>query len=72
MVVRSKNVAVKAIRNSKKPTIVTLRRQNKPITWISHTQQDETILILGVCILLRVRDQGKGVFRVRNINMVGF
>jgi hypothetical protein len=29
-------------------------------------------LILGVCILLHVRDQGKGVFRLRNVNIVGF
>jgi hypothetical protein len=29
-------------------------------------------LILGVCILLRVRDQGESVFRLRNVNIVGF
>jgi hypothetical protein len=30
------------------------------------------ILILGVCILLRVRDQGEGVFRLRKVNIVSF
>jgi hypothetical protein len=34
------------------------------------------ILIFGVCILLRVWDQGEGqgerVFRLRNFNIVGF
>jgi hypothetical protein len=30
------------------------------------------ILILGVCILLRVWDQGESVFRLRNFNIVGF
>jgi hypothetical protein len=29
-------------------------------------------LILGVCILLRVWDQGESVFRVHNFNIVGF
>jgi hypothetical protein len=29
-------------------------------------------LILGVCILLRVWDQGEGVFRLHVINIVGF
>jgi hypothetical protein len=28
-------------------------------------------LILGVCILLRVRDQGESVFRLYNVNIVG-
>jgi hypothetical protein len=30
------------------------------------------ILILGVCILLRVLDQGESVFLLRNFNIVGF
>jgi hypothetical protein len=30
------------------------------------------VLILGVCILLRVWDQGESVFRLHNFNIVGF
>jgi hypothetical protein len=30
------------------------------------------VLILGVCILLRERDQGESVFRLCNFNIVGF
>jgi hypothetical protein len=31
-----------------------------------------TILILGVCILLRVWDQDEGVFCLRYVNIIGF
>jgi hypothetical protein len=30
------------------------------------------VLILGACILLRVWDQGESVFRLHNVNIVGF
>jgi hypothetical protein len=30
------------------------------------------ILILGISILLRVCEQGESVFRLRNVNVVGF
>jgi hypothetical protein len=35
-------------------------------------QEVHEILILGVCILLHVWDQGDSVFRLRNFNIVGF
>jgi hypothetical protein len=39
---------------------------------VSRSDTYSRVLILGVCILLRVWDQGDSVFRLRNFNIVGF
>jgi hypothetical protein len=39
---------------------------------MEHCPMSLPFLILGVCILLRVWDQGEGIFRLRNFNIVGF
>jgi hypothetical protein len=41
-----------------------------PVDW-TQSGIPGMILILGVCILFRVWDQGESVFRLRNFNIVG-